>query len=444
MADTSTHLALPYMAPAQAQKHVTHNEALQILDAVVQLSVESRTLTSPPANPATGARFIVASPATGDWSGYEDQVAIWVANGWIFLSPQSGWRTWVEAEDAELVWSKSQWQPSGGSGIPMQNLNGVGINTSFDGTNRLAVSSDATLLSHDGADHQLKINKSTLTDTASLLFQTGYSGRAEMGLAGDDGFSIKVSADGSSWTAAFALDPSTGLASGDAVQTSLDDATVGRMMTTGAFGVGGEGLSIDPTGLDALDDGGIYQLSSPIAGVLDAGASLIHMQSDSNTAAQVGVDGATNAMHFRCKETGSWMDWQQLYSHETVLGLVSQSGGIPTGAIIERGSNPDGSYVRFADGTQICIRTATLGLLTSSSISNGLHRSDSVSFAHAVNFVPGSTVYASGGGGDLFPNGLFHGFAANSTDIFVRVAGLQSFINENAGEVRVISIGRWF
>lgn len=40
-----------------------------------------------------------------------------------------------------------------------------------------------------------------------------------------------------------------------------------------------------------------------------------------------------------------------------ILGPVSQAGGIPSGAIIERGSNANGEYVRFADGTQICIVT---------------------------------------------------------------------------------------
>ncbi|MBF8746913.1 phage tail protein [Pseudomonas monteilii] len=37
-----------------------------------------------------------------------------------------------------------------------------------------------------------------------------------------------------------------------------------------------------------------------------------------------------------------------------ITGTVSQSGGVPTGAIIERGSNANGEYVRYADGTQIC------------------------------------------------------------------------------------------
>jgi hypothetical protein len=53
---------------------------------------------------------------------------------------------------------------------------------------------------------QLKINKAAAGDTGSLLFQTGWSGRAEMVLAGDDDFHVKVSADGSNWKEALAID----------------------------------------------------------------------------------------------------------------------------------------------------------------------------------------------------------------------------------------------
>jgi hypothetical protein len=47
MSDATTHLLLPYILAAQAQKHVTHNEALRILDGLVQLSVLDRDLTAP-------------------------------------------------------------------------------------------------------------------------------------------------------------------------------------------------------------------------------------------------------------------------------------------------------------------------------------------------------------------------------------------------------------
>ena len=60
MADISPHLLLPFILAAQAQKHVTHNEAIRLLDAIVQLSVLDRDLTVPPASPVDGDRYIVA------------------------------------------------------------------------------------------------------------------------------------------------------------------------------------------------------------------------------------------------------------------------------------------------------------------------------------------------------------------------------------------------
>ena len=64
------------------------------------------------------------------------------------------------------------------------------------------MASPATLLTHAGGGHQLKINKAGPGQTASLLYQTDWSGRAEMGLAGGDNFSVKVSADGATWAEA--------------------------------------------------------------------------------------------------------------------------------------------------------------------------------------------------------------------------------------------------
>ena len=56
------------------------------------------------------------------------------------------------------------------------------------------------------------------------------------------------------------------------------------------------------------------------------------------------------------KINSNFTDAANAASH-LLLGTVSQSGGVPTGAIIERGSNVNGEYVRFADGTQICTTT---------------------------------------------------------------------------------------
>ncbi len=62
-----------------------------------------------------------------------------------------------------------------------------------------------------------------------------------------------------------------------------------------------------------------------------------------------------------------------------IVGTVSQSGGTPTGAIFERGSNANGEYVRYADGTQICTFTRTVSFTTSTA--GNIHR-DTSSFGN--------------------------------------------------------------
>ena len=113
MSDTSTHLGLPYLLAAQAQKHVTHNEALRLLDAMVQLSVLDRTRTTPPASPADGDRHLVASGATGIWAGWDLNVAFWVDSVWMRLVPRPGWLVWIAAEQVFIVWNGSAWDPVG-------------------------------------------------------------------------------------------------------------------------------------------------------------------------------------------------------------------------------------------------------------------------------------------------------------------------------------------
>jgi hypothetical protein len=201
MSDTSHILGLPYIQPAQAQKHVTHNEALRVLDALVQLSVEDRDQTAPP-----------ATPTSGDWTGQDGSIAVYENAAWAFYAPQNGWQAVVRAEGTTLIFNGLDWVGSAIDALALQNVNGVGINTTADDVNRLAVSADATLLSHNGSDHRVVVNKDAPTDTASLLFQTGYSGRAEMGTAGGDDFSIKVSNDSMSWNTSLTLDGATGRA----------------------------------------------------------------------------------------------------------------------------------------------------------------------------------------------------------------------------------------
>ena len=204
----SPNLALPYIEAAQAQKHVTHNEALRQLDVLVQAAVINRVLTVAPATPNDGDRYIPAAGSTGAWTGRDGTIAAYQDGAWAFYQPRAGWLAWCIAEAAILYHTGTAWAVASGS---LQNVALVGVNATADATNKLAVRSAATLFDNIGNGHQLKLNKAAASDTASLLYQDGYSGRAEMGLAGDDDFRLKVSPDGSTWRVALKLDRSSGL-----------------------------------------------------------------------------------------------------------------------------------------------------------------------------------------------------------------------------------------
>jgi hypothetical protein len=227
--DQTPNLSLPFILAAQSQKHVTHNEAIRALDALVQIAVLDRDLATPPASPADGDRYIVAAGASGAWAGQSGNIAALQDAAWAFYAPRNGWLAWIADESLLVVWSGTAWTAAGGGSASVNPTPLVGVNATADTTNRLAVASPATLFNHAGSGHQLKVNKSTSADTASLLYQTAFSGRAELGLSGDDNLHVKVSADGTTWWEAIIVDRSTGavtlpntsLAAGGSLQNIL-------------------------------------------------------------------------------------------------------------------------------------------------------------------------------------------------------------------------------
>ncbi|NPD14041.1 DUF2793 domain-containing protein [Xinfangfangia sp. D13-10-4-6] len=207
MSDTTDILALPLILPAQAQKHVTHNEALLALDAIVQLAVLDRDRTAPPETASPGDRHLVAGAGAGLWAGQGGQIAVLAGTGWQFHAAQPGWQAYVLAEGQLAVFDGLAWKTPDQGEAGFQRL---GISTPPDSVNRLAVASEAVLLTHQGAGMQLKLNKAAPADTASLLFQTNWSGRAEMGTTGGSDFAIRVSADGATWATGLQIAASSG------------------------------------------------------------------------------------------------------------------------------------------------------------------------------------------------------------------------------------------
>ena len=195
--EATRRLGLPFIIDGQAMKHITHNAALDALDTLVQSTVTGEVGVLP-AQADTGTHYLL--DATADTPGH---LAVFTGTGWKTYPPQEGWRIWDAGAGNMKIFSQGQWRP-----LANDSFESLGINADADDTNRLSVNAEATLLNHAGTDHQLKINKAALRDTASLLFQTAFAGKAEMGLAGDDNFTLKVPADGA-WPAALRIDTVT-------------------------------------------------------------------------------------------------------------------------------------------------------------------------------------------------------------------------------------------
>jgi hypothetical protein len=218
MTDTTPNLGLPELVASQAQKHVTHNEALRALDALVQLAVLDRDLAAPPGSPGEGERWIVAASASGEWAGRSGDIAAWQDSGWQFYAPQTGWLAYVVDEGALLAWTGSAWIDALSAITSLNNMTLLGVGTMADATTPLSAKLNNILCfaktAAEGGDGDLrvKLSKEAAADTLSLLLQTNFSGRAEIGLTGDDNLHVKVSADGSSWTDALSFDRSSGMA----------------------------------------------------------------------------------------------------------------------------------------------------------------------------------------------------------------------------------------
>ena len=121
-----------------------------------------------------------------------------------------------------------------------------------------------------------------------------------------------------------------------------------------------------------------------------------------------------------------------------LVGTVSQSGGIPTGAVVERGSNANGEYVRFADGTQICFRVVTFSSVPTNSTSEAVF-SWPASFASAAVRAVG-TISSLGESPDVFGVTSIRDTDATSGRVCVRNGAGSAQIMAAA----CIIIGRWF
>jgi len=116
MTDETPRWTLPLLAAGQAQKEIAHNEALGLLDLVVQPCVESVGLDTPPGAPQPGQAWIVGPQPTGAWSGRAQALAGWTAGGWRFLVPRAGLAGWSRTDQCAAQWDGNGWHSGRVSG----------------------------------------------------------------------------------------------------------------------------------------------------------------------------------------------------------------------------------------------------------------------------------------------------------------------------------------
>jgi hypothetical protein len=185
--DATSNLGLPFIMAAQAQKHVTHNEALRALDAIVQLMVLDKDLAAPPGSPAEGARYIVGSAPTGAWLGQAGKIAAYQDGAWAFYTPREGWLAWVADEGKLYAWTGSAWTalPAGSLDSIVEdsapqlggNLDANGHSVGFD---------SGTGLADDAGNEQLVLHK-TATAVNQLAITNAAAGTGPLlGAEGDD------------------------------------------------------------------------------------------------------------------------------------------------------------------------------------------------------------------------------------------------------------------
>jgi hypothetical protein len=136
--DQTSNLGLPFLMPAQAQKHVTVNESLLRLDALVQMQVQSRSISSQPGSPSDGQVWIAPAGKTGpEWGGYADwSLAHYRDGAWEAIAPREGWRAWVADEEVFVRCTGSAWtsdQTAGSlNGGPLAGFRNVVVNGGLD------------------------------------------------------------------------------------------------------------------------------------------------------------------------------------------------------------------------------------------------------------------------------------------------------------------------
>lgn len=310
MTSATPHLRLPFIYPGQAQKHITHNEALMTLDYLVHCSVLVTDVTTLPTSPAEGARVLIADQPSAGLANYAQQLAIFENGDWVFQAPQPGWRIFDQSNDQSRIYTGSIWRVDEAEDLnsytgSLANLSSLGVGTTANANTVFAVQGDYSLF-NGTPSHSLAVNRGQNTDTASVIFQTGFTGRAEIGLTGDDNLTIRMSPDGQTWSTASTIDAQGALSSqsfrsgkitvpADNVTTITPPSNHGILMCTLIWG---NNPQADNSAIMAYDVAASPRLVSLATG--SSANNLGHLQPTGTSGPdnELNVSVSQNAIHF--------------------------------------------------------------------------------------------------------------------------------------------------
>jgi hypothetical protein len=228
----------------------------------------------------------------------------------------------------------------------------VGVGTAPDPNNPLSVYGASALF--NGTNFNFTINKAASGDTASVLFEDGFSGRAQMGLNGSDNFSFKVSANGSAWTTAIALDATTGVATLANQRTAVSDAAYSALVTdrliaytalTAARVVSLPAASAYPPGqaLTIADESGVCSATNTIA-ISRAGSDTIN----GATTATISTAYAFLALESNGSNAWTIIDQSTLSMAQQAASAVAITGGTINGTAIGGATPAAGAFTTLS------------------------------------------------------------------------------------------------